>query len=116
MPEQKRNCPDCGVAPGHIHLPGCDVERCPKCGGQLISCDCRVNEIEQYTLLPWTGTWPGEEECIAFGWYSRLAPGHGWVQCEKDHPDAGPDLNRLHMECSWDAEARTWRKGETDTV
>lgn len=33
-------CGDCGAKPGHIHHFGCDLERCPKCGGQLISCDC----------------------------------------------------------------------------
>lgn len=34
-------CTDCNVAVGGRHHPGCDREKCPACGGQLISCDCR---------------------------------------------------------------------------
>ena len=33
-------CGDCNVLPGGYHHPGCDREQCPKCNGQLISCDC----------------------------------------------------------------------------
>jgi hypothetical protein len=38
--EYKAKCHDCAVKVGQLHVPGCDVERCPGCGGQLISCDC----------------------------------------------------------------------------
>lgn len=33
-------CGDCGAHYGHYHHPGCDRERCPICGGQLIFCGC----------------------------------------------------------------------------
>lgn len=34
-------CYDCNSMSGHFHHWGCDGERCPVCGGQLISCDCK---------------------------------------------------------------------------
>ena len=42
--ENEGRCHDCNVLPGHKHHPGCDAERCPKCGGQLISCGCLDEE------------------------------------------------------------------------
>ena len=37
-------CGDCGVRPGGFHHRGCDMEECPRCRGQLISCGCDVSE------------------------------------------------------------------------
>ena len=37
-------CHDCGVLKGDFHVPSCDVEECPVCCGQLISCDCEFDD------------------------------------------------------------------------
>lgn len=63
--EEPRDCPDCGVAPGHTHLPGCDVERCSTCGQQVIGCDCEGEHDPKLTF--WTGYWPGDETIRLLG-------------------------------------------------
>lgn len=39
-------CHDCGVAIGGFHHPGCDMAECPRCHGQLLSCDCLIEGEE----------------------------------------------------------------------
>lgn len=99
-------CPKCGVAPGEIHAEGCDIERCPYCGGQLLSCLCPASErgVPDDDRMAWTGEWPGVAECREFGWYAKLVEGKGWVRCKASERGACADLNRLHdpKEARWD--------------
>lgn len=45
-------CHDCNILSGNFHHPGCDKETCPRCAGQLLSCDCPrwASLVEQYIL------------------------------------------------------------------
>lgn len=119
---EKKTCHDCGAKPGNLHDAGCDTERCPECGGQIISCDCFTDETwpQDVRRLPWTGIWPGVVECIEFGWYckwvvnpngapgSAVAPGR-LVRCGEDDPEATADLNRLGCgEARWDKNLKRW--------
>lgn len=137
MGSDLKSCHDCAAKPGELHEYGCDTERCPFCGGQLITCGCLykklgmdrdnlpediyndgpTDEMEEKFLamlneakrLPWTGMWPGEAECREYGFWSKFTA-NGWEQCDKSDPDASPDLNRLAVECRWDPEKRRYVK------
>jgi len=52
LSEWNRECDDCQVEDGDLHELFCTRERCPFCGGQLISCNClpevlHLNETER---------------------------------------------------------------------
>lgn len=38
-------CPACHAATGELHELGCPVELCPWCGGQLVYCSCRYDQL-----------------------------------------------------------------------
>jgi hypothetical protein len=42
-------CGYCACKEGCYHHEGCDLETCPRCKGQLISCDCNVKSVEFVT-------------------------------------------------------------------
>jgi hypothetical protein len=47
------DCHDCGVKEGEIHHIGCDMEICPKCHKQLITCGCFNNKNELPFRIPY---------------------------------------------------------------
>jgi hypothetical protein len=57
-----QTCHDCGVLPGQLHVPGCDMEQCPGCRGQNISCGCAHEAITQAAVDQWEeeGSLPDE--------------------------------------------------------
>ncbi|MFE9679189.1 hypothetical protein ACFYO5_34590 [Streptomyces sp. NPDC006259] len=90
-------CPRCLVSVGSLHMDHCTVARCAFTGLQRFGCGhggdrCRTT---------WSGQWPGDAECIEYGFYSRIGP-NGWESCSADASDAMPDINRLYSECRWD--------------
>jgi hypothetical protein len=101
MTRDDEECPGCGAPTGGYHQVGCDIEQCPYCGRQLISCYCGMTPPLD-DRMPWAGVWPGVRECREFGWYAKLVPGQGWLSCAADEPGATEDLNRLHTEAVWD--------------
>jgi hypothetical protein len=44
-----KTCSDCGCLEGELHEIFCTRERCPFCGGQLVSCPCIGEVLELIT-------------------------------------------------------------------
>lgn len=49
----KGPCHDCAVLPGQFHVPGCDMEECPACGNQALSCGCVHQAMTNEELSAW---------------------------------------------------------------
>lgn len=58
--------------------------------------------------MPWTGLWPGTEDCRRLDLWSYWGPDYGeqgWQKCSKDHPGASEDLNELRR-YSWNPDTQ----------
>lgn len=138
-----KKCGSCGVGPGSRHVYGCDIERCPRCGGQWVACDCiyivcgldpasleethrdvyengPTDEMEAKwdaewgeKRMPWMGEHPGAAECREYGFWCIWH--WGWCSVRAGTLGATEDLNRLYTECTWDAAQQKMvrRRGET---
>ena len=91
-----KTCPDCGVRKGKLHTDRCDVELCPDCGGQMLSCGCKIT----MPRLRWDGYWPGAKECRELGFYEKIRVGSGGKKVTLDRPQ----LDRMREECKWNKE------------
>ena len=80
-------CGDCGVREGDLHLDGCDMERCPACGGQRLSCDCS-NEAKD------TGRYPHIEYPHVCAKCGRLWPEFFMVPKEEWNRFIQPDMQK----------------------
>lgn len=55
---EEGKCTDCGAKQGEFHDSGCDCERCPVCGLQLLTCDCwkeYSSEQNETSNIPYCG-------------------------------------------------------------
>jgi hypothetical protein len=46
-------CHDCAAVPGQYHVPGCDMEECPLCGVQAITCGCTHEAMTREQASVW---------------------------------------------------------------
>lgn len=104
--EVRRNCHDCNAKVGEHHAAGCDTERCPKCGGQFISCGCFIVgcvgfdkvEFEKHELEKWSGIMFEDAKLYAEKHNLFVYFNNGWHKCDSTHPEAIHDINTAIME------------------
>lgn len=107
-------CHDCGAKVGHYHHNGCDVERCPFCERQALSCDCledakiyevKMNNKRFYVLNETDGILAHPEpmtraECDAFmvEFRERFAAQGFYASCKGRIPISELRLKRIPEE------------------
>ena len=62
-------CGDCGVEPHGSHHLGCDLQLCPLCRGQMLSCGCRFDEGPPDPDDPYAGFERDSNGCPTQRWW-----------------------------------------------
>lgn len=134
--ELREQCHDCGAHIGECHVPGCDIERCPFCGEQMLQDKCQydffgiltddtmehewksvyehgltpeMSEIYEAHVKPHLIPWDGTWPGVRECreyGFWTRWTDHGWAPCDADHPQATEDLNRLYEETKWDEQQK----------
>lgn len=71
-----KRCHDCNCKNGGLHHPGCDMEECPACGMQALSCDCEETVYFGYIVHTMDGVADDSlGYAIGLVWYARVQYG-----------------------------------------
>lgn len=81
-------CSDCKVAVGQLHVPGCQVELCPRCGGKATECNCP--RVRTWHLLPK----PDEEVAVLSPYTLQFA---GTTKPLVSYANGCTQLDRFHI-------------------
>lgn len=114
---ERTNCNDCSAAIGEEHIIGCDIERCPRCGMQLIGCVCFTKYTEsgeaEWDIIglnregreKWSGISFEREMKYCEKWnYWVKWHNNSWQKTTRDDPDAVHDINTAHIKIHIDGE------------
>lgn len=82
-PWERGTCGDCGVREGEFHSPGCDMEICPFCLQQLITCGCCYEHLG-LDCSPGTWTWHNGLNKEQNARWSRILEAEGLIRFARE--------------------------------
>ena len=96
-------CHDCGARAGMLHIPGCDVEECPRCHGLLNLCNCAIRDEEEDEPSADRGatTAPHDDEHGSRGTAPRAHDGRDPISAHGDCPEPSAQDDRGAPRCAY---------------